>query len=91
MNNFSPILAWVLRHLFGTRLRFALLLLCQVGGFFLTASNRSLDAMAVYKMSYWGLLTPVLLLFALRSVAVHSQQTCSEKSSQSEGSLAAGE
>jgi hypothetical protein len=80
MNNFSPILVWVLRSLFGTRLRFALLLLCQLGGFFLTAYNRGLGTRAVYEMAFWGLLSPVLLLLALRSVAVRSQQNSNEKS-----------
>ncbi len=74
MTSVSPNLRWVLGHLVGTRLRFGILLVCQIGGFFLTAYNRGISVRGTYEMSFWGLLTPILFLATLRWVMVELQK-----------------
>ncbi len=74
MNGISPNLRWLLHHLVGTRLRFGILLVCQVSGFFLTVYNRGISVRGIYELGFWGLLTPVLFLVTLRFIVVELQK-----------------
>ena len=74
MKTTSPNLSWTLRNLVGTRLRFVVLLLCQICGFVFTMLDLHLTGRQIGDLAFWILFTPVLFLVTLRFAAVEFQR-----------------